>query len=745
MKKLKSKVLNVMLVAALGVAALGGAMLSKEEAGAEAYLPAPSKIFYSYSSAQVSADLTDRTQTAFTFPNGGRITYRRDLALKWYESENASYLNFTFSFKDVSFEKLTFTFEGQEAIASDKEKSTNTVAFISDGTSVQVQVNDQTPVACNHSAPITISLSEENCYSDGEYNLNINGTKVGSFYNLGGYYADYNATTLIPLQIEAKLPDGAEEDATTVLLFSSLNGQSFALNEYGEIANDTAKPVLVLEDEISQFSIGDSFSFNYQTIDVLDESIAKTVKYYQYNPTDGEVSYKDLPSKGNISATQYEEGGKKTTVLAELGYELLSITVKLSDDKHNGDDSAVYELAWYAEMTEVKGGIKYIKASYSKEAPVVSSSFDFDNYATLINERAEKVNAGDSSYLYLPSALGMFEDDNTSQKAIRYDVYYKNESSATGSVSSNLSLSNLKVPVKYEGEYEIRIVGIDVSGIAMKGTNSDGELVDITSVNVWDIVDVPTFRFKIASSDLSMADEKLSLRSSTGIIDVKYTVEAFDVEGPSGYSSQYGLYFFDLDLFFDKYPNAKFDETVLTKVDFDSLTVTDLSKDDDVLERYAQSYANLLAGLVDGVDASELLEAENGKAIIRRIEERKTGFSNDVFPDNKFAWNPSARTFIPAEEGIYIVIGVFGHPEQIGKTVGGYHIVDVSATEDILAGESKWLQNNMTSIILFGVAAVLLVVIIVLLLVKPSDEKLEDITNDKKKEDAESQEEEIEE
>jgi hypothetical protein len=287
----------------------------------------------------------------------------------------------------------------------------------------------------------------------------------------------------------------------------------------------------------------------------------------------------------------------------------------------------------------------------------------------------------------------------------------------------------LKVPVKNEGDYEIRIVAINAAGNVMKGTNQDGEVVEITASNVWDIQDVPTFSFTIAGSDMSMSDEKLTLRSSTGTIGVKQTVEAFKVEGPAGYTSQYALYFFDWTLFHDRFEEiaGDVDETVLVKVEAD-LRVVNLQADDDILEKYAEAYAKALADIVEGIDADDLLEVIDGKAILRRIEESKSSVSSDVFPDNKYAWNPAARTFNPAEEGIYLVIGVFSHPEQMGKTVGGYHVITVSATEDIIKGETQWLQNNMTSVILFGIAGILLIVVLILLLVKPSEEKLEDIT-----------------
>ena len=158
---------------------------------------------------------------------------------------------------------------------------------------------------------------------------------------------------------------------------------------------------------------------------------------------------------------------------------------------------------------------------------------------------------------------------------------------------------------------------------------------------------------------------------------------------------------------------------------------------DDVADLYVKLYAERLVatGKLEGVTAAGLTEADsNGNAILRKIGEKNSSFSESVYPDNQYEWNASDKKFNPAEEGIYIVFGIFTHPEQASNTVGAYQVVSVSATEDIIAGETQRLRNNLASIILFSIAAVLLVVIIILLLVKPSDETLEDVTKAKKKE-----------
>ena len=57
----------------------------------------------------------------------------------------------------------------------------------------------------------------------------------------------------------------------------------------------------------------------------------------------------------------------------------------------------------------------------------------------------------------------------------------------------------------------------------------------------------------------------------------------------------------------------------------------------------------------------------------------------------------------------------------------GYKVISVESKADVIKGQTDWLKNNITSVILFSIAGVMLIAIIVLLLVKPSDETLKDV------------------
>lgn len=753
MKKLKTKILNVLLVSAIGTAALGGALLGGKSVKASA-LSAPSSVFTATSSASVKADVENATQTAFVFPDGGKVAYRRDLALKWFAKDDqdavkANYLSLTFALKDANFETLTFTFETATATSSDEDKATNTIVFTSNGTSVTGQVNEGSAFDVALDEDITIALSQTSGAADGVYDVLVNGIAKGQFTNVGGNFADYKNNVLTPLSIVAKVPasdsiaDG--EVPSTTVLFKDLNGQSFELNDSGKIKEDTAAPVLVLNEELIDLTLGAKFDIDYTKIDVLDDSLQTTVEYYQYNPTHTEVNWVEMPDDAAFSDTVYEN----TTVLEKEGMEYIAIRIKMEDDAHKDDDAAVYEFAWYAEQTvspvvtattenATVSSLEYIRLAKNDLGPTLNASFDFEDYQDLVIARANIKSAGDSAKLNLPSVEGMFEDDDTGYKGFKYTVYYKSKSSPSGG-SSSADYDSLTIPVEKEGEYEFKIVASDKSGNPMTAKDENNQVVDVTSSNVWELDSIPSFTFKIKSAELSIEENKLSLRSTTGIIDVQFSVDSFDVNGPSGYGEHYALFYFDIGAFQARF-GVQIDETVLASVQYSDLVAPAFNpaEVDDVAELYALLYAELLLATdldeFDGITPEELVEAdEDGNVILRQIGEENNAYSDSVYPDNKYEWDATDKTFNPAEEGIYIVFGIFTHPEQASNTVGAYQVISVSATEDIIAGETQWLKNNLASVILFAIAAVLLVIIIILLLIKPSDETLEDVVKTKKK------------
>ena len=94
---------------------------------------------------------------------------------------------------------------------------------------------------------------------------------------------------------------------------------------------------------------------------------------------------------------------------------------------------------------------------------------------------------------------------------------------------------------------------------------------------------------------------------------------------------------------------------------------------------------------------------------------------------NKYKWSSKSQSFYTAEEGTYLIVADYEEKETPAVRIMGYKVISVESKADVIKGQTDWLKNNITSVILFSIAAVMLVLIVILLLIKPSDETLEDV------------------
>ena len=69
----------------------------------------------------------------------------------------------------------------------------------------------------------------------------------------------------------------------------------------------------------------------------------------------------------------------------------------------------------------------------------------------------------------------------------------------------------------------------------------------------------------------------------------------------------------------------------------------------------------------------------------------------------------------------------YTNPDAAAVKVAAYKVVVVEDEADVLEGEDNWLQDNLVSVILFGVAGVMLILIIILLFVKTDNKTLADV------------------
>lgn len=781
MKRKKSTAITLTLAAAVVSATLGGALLGKNVSSSadDAATYELTNVFTVSNDATVAADSTDAAKTAFTLPNDGSVTFARNLAFKWFEkSDSANYLTLKFSFKDANFKTVTFSFDSPSAWATKDDKATNVVTFTKNAEgNVEVKVNGNaatTIAAADVNKALTLQLGEETDANDGEFtvSLSVDGTaqtmsEDSKFTNVGANYATYSKSSkTYPLVVTAELADDAAENASTVVLLSEINGQKFdELTEDGKVT-DNAAPVLVLNEILDGFTLGTAFSLDYTVVDVLYKStVTPSLTYYQYDPTVTEElteeEYRELDTSVYFLERGYwkGEGDAKewTSMFKENKAEYYSIKAELDD----GSKSANIDLSWYATANAVKtfSSVAYIKADNNKDGATYSNiSLDDVNYKNRVaveweeyggyekfdadlTAAAKDKTAGSNSTVNIPSMKWLINDNN-GYRNLKFTISYYKPSSSTGSPSTNsgLSYNGLTISVEEQGWYEFKVFAVDGADNAMKYYDEDGELVSVTSDNVWDIEEIPSFSFYIANTGIQVEEpDSASDKKDTVLLNKTYTMDDIDVTGvTSTLKEDYALYKIDLSKY-NETATRKISQSALTSVDYEKLNAAlDISsaENKDYFGVYLTAYAKLLAEGLD-IDSTD----ENVAKIVACFEkigevgDRKNGAmdedGNYIYED--YNWSATSQSFSTIEEGMFFILADYSEAEQTAVRATAYKLVIVDSEADSIKGETEWLKNNVVSVVLFSIAGVLLILIIILLLVKPSDETLDDVDAKAKK------------
>ncbi|MBQ8308873.1 MAG: hypothetical protein IJX96_03465 [Clostridia bacterium] len=779
MKKTKITALTLMLASAVLSTAVGGALLINRSA-ADEETPQTYALtdVFSATNAEIGAEGEGESRvTAFTLKDGGSVTMKRSLALKWYEKKGmASYFSTTFAFKTLDFESVTITMDSPSAWATKDEKATNKVVFTNGDDGVTVAVNDGEakafPITANEQ--LTLSL-EEDMTEDGAFNVRLDrisasavSEPIGKFTNIGANYAEYTANETYPLTIKAEAPDEATGDAAkTVVYLYDINGQPFDnISEDNKVTDDVA-PVLVVNEDVNGFLLGTAFSLDYKVIDVLkSKSLTTTLEYYQYNPSIKEddenyEKYKTLTTSVYFMDTVYykddsgnvvdktAEGAIATTVFKEEGKELVSITLNADD----GAKEQKYDLAWYAGTTVTKGNLDYIPVDKNEDGatykfiqadeetktnvPVDETNYNAAKaeFETSLADAASEVYAGSNSYIYFPSFKWLIGDNN-GYRNLKFTISYKTPTSDSASTSSSLSYNSLKLSVASEGKYEFKIFANDKAGNTMK-YYLDGELVSVTSSNVWDIEEIPAFTFEVANKGLKVEDTTSSGRKDTEDLDKTYSLDEVAVTGASSLQEEYKLY----KVVYDNYNATAAEDKLLSPAKLANISYEQLASEidykqlneqKDYFKLYLNAYATLLAEDL-GLTADETT-VEKILSCFVEIKEYDSRITEDNAPEewaayNKYNWSASSQSFDAVEEGTFLIVADYWEAELASsQRAMAYKVVEVKdPNKDVIEGENNWLKNNMVSVILFAIAGVMLILIIILLLIKPSDETLEDV------------------
>lgn len=824
MKSKKTKLITTILASALGVAALSGGILLGDGLGYQVasaatettYLASGSDGIFEASSGTEATILSPNEENAtnyvqFEFKTAGKVKYnKRSVALQWMSAKGvAEHFSTTFALTDANFKTIAMVMETEPATATKEDKSVNKVLFkmAEDGNSADVYVNDTktnisiTKTELEAGKTVTIELQKTADCAYGEYQVYVDGNAVTDgtnalkFTNIAANAAEFVSGEITPLYFEATMPEAAEGSTNpvpaSIINFMSLNGQSFELTD-GKIVDNTA-PVLVVNDEISALQLGKPLSVDHIVIDVLDKTPTTTKKYYQFNPDhfDGvddpeSISYIGLSDTKAFLETQYSGG----TVFNNYDndndgnpeyQEYVSIKFELEDENFKADTKVTYELSWYAKDFETISGIDYVlldkneigpwytivefeenSATGEMENKRVDSGNLVEAYQGLVNDAADGLFAGTGAYIYLPSLIGLISDNDGYQN-LQFNISYKKQSSTSNSSVTGLAYDAVKFSVAEDGMYEFKVYATDAAGNKMQ-MYVDGELVDLTSENVWDIDAIPSFTFTVKSPSMKVEEKesnKVSNRKKTQALDTTYSLTAFNVLGVTNPSSQYGLFYVDYDAFNqnlrDKLNVTDKKTSFLTNKDLYAIDYDELAKKsatdelngtanlapEDEIDYFLKVYAYCLADVINdpNVTGADLV-ANDYYGLFRKIEAfdsriNETDHAEEWAKNNKYNWQPSSQSFKTVDEGSYLMLASFTNTEVPAMKVSAYKIIIAEDEVDVLPGEDDWLENNIVSVILFAVAGVMLVLIIVLLFVKTDNETLEDVdeklAKDKKK------------
>lgn len=319
-------------------------------------------------------------------------------------------------------------------------------------------------------------------------------------------------------------------------------------------------------------------------------------------------------------------------------------------------------------------------------------------YQEELDKAAENVSAGDGAYLYLPSLRGLIASDSADYRNLRFSVYYYKPGTASGgsaSSATSLRYNNLRIEVDEVGEYRMRILAVDAAGNAMKYYDADGELVDLSSSNIWDIEEIPEFTFTVDYEGPSIEDAG---RQTQGFRDRTYNISSFKIIALTGYKTDYELY--------------RFDES--------KLGGREMPTYDAIIEMLSGSEGELEQWMLDCLVK---IDPYNDKVTEDDEEWERT--------DNAYHWDPdSGLTFCPQERAIYFVKVNVTDSYLVGVSQSSYMAIEVVNSIDTVPRRSRWLQDNLFAIICFSVAAVLAVAVVVLFVVNPSDKTVEEVDLD---------------
>lgn len=684
------------------------------------------------------------------------------------------------SFENTSFKRFIIKFQSQQYVLTEDGRSENYLIFTpADGGKVKISVAqsleekdgkiEEDVVAADFVAADRMKIGF-GAYVSGDYELQINGVPAVDaegdkvcFKNVYQYFATYVSSgdsAVTPITFSAEFEDNAAEKNAEMVLYD-INGQSFEMHRQGDDykIKDTAAPVICFSETPSYLEYGKSIGLEYKVIDVLASSPRSTANYYvltgeQYasdkfvydktdytdeednSSEDGSEEDENAVEKVNpfIQITSSNSSARiirdsNTFIPSDLlddgnVYGLVKMYYEISDVSGSNAQKDIVFVDWYAkpdalvniyDVKQTEGTSNFLKlidgksgATFAREGDDTVEKYEesikaFEAvYQQKIDDAISKLEDGKlyagGGKFYLPAIEYGFTDEYFFDRDYKFSLYYKGKT--TG---SNTSLDANKLAIDLtdaDVTYKFKIYVTDGFGNPMRyptaGDNGDIVWKEIATDDVWkeDFETLlPSFTFDVSYKEATSEDpENLSL----AYVDTNYSGVSFDIKGVSDtYTSQYKLYVFDRGAFYtDTKISLGYNDF---KDNLDKLFKNEFEWDGAKVENTRKYFTTVKA-------ASELLETDTNYKDFKALN-----------------WNASSVSFTPQSVEDFYVVELNLTDKRSQKTTKNYATVAASVQTTPLKGESDWIENNLTSVILLTVAGVCLVALIILLIIKPKD------------------------
>ncbi len=768
MSKIRAKFITLISLAALCILFLGLAFsaMTAKKVFADEVTYSPTSVFAAGTGGKVDASEaatdSDKSYIRFTFSDGGRTYFRRDLALKWFEKQaevpedsalampgEEKHFSMTFSFASLTFETFKISFESAEENITKEGKTTNSLLFrIKEGKLKIAVVNSSEqeltekdldeskqeeleglfavlgPVEGKEaSEDIAVSFSGEGANA-GEFVLAVKyGEEVvvlpenhNLFTNIGGNFLEYRSSTSstpnTPITFEADLAEPQEgETASLTVLMKELNGQKFELTE-GRVTDDT-DPVLVLNEAVYAYTLGSRFSLTYEAMDVLDDTVQVNRYYYMAKPAEasGEESatgYK-APADEDYASLNTNTYFMPTEDKADVAEGYVSIRLRLDDGR--GSDKYVYSyLTWYTANKE----------------DVKTLNEDTDNAFDCILVRSpENAKSHGPEYVGVTANTDSKKNDTTKEWTTAVENYEaelvkleeKGLSAGSGAYLYLPSLRNL-ITSKYADYRNLRFY---ISYSNQSDTSASSETSLRYNALRFEIEKKGEYKFKIFAQDAS--GNAMRLYDEDGkLVDVTAD-NVWDIEAIPEFHVTVG------------YTGATIEKQKSQQTGYLDSTYS-VSSFDIVALDYEADYTLLRFDRTKLNGKAMPLYEDFWKDAARYVEEYKdclveiTAYDDSVEKDdNEYHWDPEASSlsFRPQVAGFYVVEIDLVDAQRPGDIKTEYQVIRVDNPIDEIRSKTNWISENWLSVVFFSISAVLAVAIVVLFVVKPADKKVEEV------------------